>query len=96
MVSFPGDAHQWHIAASLRLVQLLMPAGCIDGAIRRRVGGVVMQLIARAMYSNPPMMGAHIVSNILGDADMKRRWYAEVKGLSTHLMVPVHGTLRLL
>lgn len=48
--------------------------------LTRRDGGLVMQLIARAMYSNPPMMGAHIVSNILGNADMKRRWYAEVKG----------------
>lgn len=45
-----------------------------------------MKLIARAMYSNPPMMGAHIVSNILGDPSMKKRWYAEVKGMADRII----------
>ena len=31
------------------------------------------------MYSNPPMMGAHLVANILGDPTLKQRWYKEVR-----------------
>ena len=36
------------------------------------------QLIARAMYSNPPQAGAHLVAEILGDSTLKQRWYKEV------------------
>jgi len=31
------------------------------------------------MYSNPPLTGAHLVANILGDKAMKHRWFVEVR-----------------
>jgi aspartate aminotransferase len=34
-----------------------------------------MKLIARPMYSNPPLHGALLVSKILQDADLKQTWY---------------------
>lgn len=34
-----------------------------------------MKLIARPMYSNPPLHGALLVSKILHDADLKQQWY---------------------
>mmetsp|Transcript_15989 Transcript_15989/g.48018 ORF Transcript_15989/g.48018 Transcript_15989/m.48018 type:complete len:430 (-) Transcript_15989:310-1599(-) len=45
-----------------------------------------LKLIARAMYSNPPMMGAHLVSNILGDPKLKQRWFVEVKGMADRII----------
>lgn len=38
-----------------------------------------LQLIARPMYSNPPLHGALIVSTVLGDPDLKKLWLKEVK-----------------
>ncbi|CAK9144286.1 unnamed protein product, partial [Ilex paraguariensis] len=38
-----------------------------------------LQQLARPMYSNPPLHGAHIVSTILGDPDLKKLWLREVK-----------------
>ena len=38
-----------------------------------------MKLLARPMYSNPPLHGASIVATILGDAELKKQWYGEVK-----------------
>lgn len=38
-----------------------------------------LQLLARPMYSNPPVHGAVIVSTILGDPDLKKLWLKEVK-----------------
>jgi aspartate/tyrosine/aromatic aminotransferase len=34
-----------------------------------------MKLIARPMYSNPPLHGALLVSKILHDGDLKQQWY---------------------
>ena len=38
-----------------------------------------LQLIARPMYSNPPLHGALIVSTVLGDPELKKLWLNEVK-----------------
>lgn len=38
-----------------------------------------LQLIARPMYSNPPLHGALLVSTILEDPELKSLWYKEVK-----------------
>lgn len=38
-----------------------------------------LQLIARPMYSNPPVHGALIVSTVLGDPELKKLWLNEVK-----------------
>lgn len=38
-----------------------------------------LQMLARPMYSNPPVHGALIVSTILGDQELKTLWLTEVK-----------------
>ena len=38
-----------------------------------------LQQLARPMYSNPPVHGALIVSTILGDSELKKLWFKEVK-----------------
>lgn len=34
-----------------------------------------IKILIRPMYSNPPIHGARIVSEILGDANLKAEWY---------------------
>lgn len=43
-----------------------------------------LQQLARPMYSNPPLHGALIVSNILGDAELKQLWLKEVKVINRY------------
>jgi hypothetical protein len=38
-----------------------------------------LQLLARPMYSNPPLHGALVVSTVLGDPELKKLWLQEVK-----------------
>ncbi|XLT01505.1 hypothetical protein HN51_050856, partial [Arachis hypogaea] len=38
-----------------------------------------LQLLARPMYSNPPVHGALIVSTVLDDPELKNLWLEEVK-----------------
>ncbi len=42
---------------------------------------MLMQAIARPMYSNPPLHGALLVSQILKDAELKQQWYKVVATL---------------
>lgn len=41
-----------------------------------------LKMLVRPMYSNPPLYGARIVAEILGDASMKRMWATECKGMA--------------
>lgn len=45
-----------------------------------------LQLIARPMYSNPPVHGALLVSTILGDSDLKAQWHKEVKMMADRII----------
>ena len=45
-----------------------------------------MQAIARPMYSNPPLHGALLVSEILKDKELKQKWYQV--STSTSITVP--------
>lgn len=54
----------------------------------KEAGAVESQVkaIARAMYSNPPLHGALLVSTILGDDKLKQQWYKEVKGMADRII----------
>ncbi|XP_014518796.1 aspartate aminotransferase, mitochondrial [Vigna radiata var. radiata] len=52
-----------------------------------------LQLIARPMYSNPPVHGALIVSTVLGDPELKKLWLNEVKGMADRI-IGMRTTLR--
>lgn len=53
-----------------------------------------MKLIARPMYSNPPLHGAAIVSAILGDPVLKKQWFGEVKTMADRI-IDMRAQLRL-
>ena len=41
-----------------------------------------LKMIARPMYSNPPVYGARVVSEILGDEKLREQWSGECKGMA--------------
>lgn len=45
-----------------------------------------IKILIRAMYSNPPIHGAKIVSEILGDPKLKADWLVEVKGMADRII----------
>jgi len=45
-----------------------------------------LKVIARAMYSNPPLHGAALVATILGDDKLKAQWYVEVKEMADRII----------
>lgn len=55
----------------------------VKGKRAEEVAAVFSQLktCARTNYSNPPAHGGHIVTTILGDADLAQRWNDEVAGM---------------
>ncbi|XAR55756.1 Aspartate transaminase [Bertholletia excelsa] len=52
-----------------------------------------LRLIARAMYSSPPVHGSFLVSTILGDQDLKALWEEEVKVMANRI-IKMRTTLR--
>lgn len=45
-----------------------------------------IKILIRAMYSNPPVNGAKIVAEILGDSKLKAEWLVEVKGMADRII----------
>jgi len=60
-----------------------------DGAAKR----VLSQLkrIARAIYSNPPVHGARIVAEVVGNEDMFTEWKQEMEGMAGRIKVSMHS-----
>lgn len=45
-----------------------------------------LKIIARAMYSNPPIHGARIVTTVLGDAALRKQWEGDVKEMADRII----------
>jgi aspartate aminotransferase, mitochondrial len=45
-----------------------------------------VKILARAMYSNPPVHGARLVKIVLGDARLKEMWKKEVNEMATRII----------
>merc|ERR1712083_357327 len=45
-----------------------------------------LKILARAIWSSPPVHGARIVQTILDDPVLKPAWYAEVKGMADRII----------
>jgi aspartate aminotransferase, mitochondrial len=45
-----------------------------------------LKILVRPMYSNPPVNGARIASEILNDPVLKAQWLAEVKGMADRII----------
>lgn len=53
---------------------------CQDREEAKRVGSQ-LKVITRGLYSNPPCHGARIVATILGNAELKKHWMAELTAM---------------
>lgn len=45
-----------------------------------------LKIIARAMYSNPPIHGSRIVTTILNDPQLKKQWEVDVKEMADRII----------
>ncbi|XP_049549411.1 aspartate aminotransferase, mitochondrial [Anopheles darlingi] len=52
-----------------------------------------IKIVIRPMYSNPPINGARLVTEILGDAELRKQWLSDVK-LMADRIISVRSTLR--
>jgi len=52
-----------------------------------------LKILIRPMYSNPPIHGARLVAEILGDSALKREWLGDVKEMADRI-ISVRSTLR--
>lgn len=89
---FAEDGHKFALAQSFAKNMGLygqrigtVSVMCEDKAEAVRVESQ-LKVIARAMYSNPPMHGALIASTILGDPALKAQWYVEVKEMADRII----------
>lgn len=52
---------------------------------KKRVDSQI-KIIVRPLYSNPPVHGARIASEILNDATLNQQWLSEVKGMADRII----------
>lgn len=45
-----------------------------------------LKIIARPMYSNPPIAGVRIVEEVLGDPELEKQWRLEMKSMADRIM----------
>lgn len=45
-----------------------------------------LKILARPLYSNPPVHGARIAAEILNDESRNRQWLREVKGMADRII----------
>jgi len=57
---------------------------CADAAEARALESQLKAVI-RPMYSSPPVHGARVVAEVLGDADLRAKWTAECKAMADRI-----------
>lgn len=58
---------------------------CSDAAEKKKVDSQI-KIIVRPLYSNPPVHGARIASEILNDKALNQQWLGEVKGMADRII----------
>jgi aspartate aminotransferase, mitochondrial len=58
---------------------------CDSAEERRRVDSQI-KILVRPLYSNPPIHGARIASEILNDTALKQEWLGEVKAMADRII----------
>jgi aspartate aminotransferase len=58
---------------------------CADADEAQRVDSQV-KILARSMYSNPPLHGARIVATVLGDPKLKEMWQGEIATMASRII----------
>lgn len=63
--------------------------GCLsimgENADEREAVESQLKILARPMYSNPPISGVRIVEEVLGDAELEGMWREEMKGMAQRI-----------
>ncbi|KAJ8097481.1 pyridoxal phosphate-dependent transferase [Lipomyces tetrasporus] len=62
----------------------------VDSAEEKKRVDSQLKIIVRPMYSNPPIHGARIAAEILGDQELYKRWLVEVKGMADRIIKMRH------
>ena len=52
-----------------------------------------LKILARPMYSNPPVHGARLVAEVLGDAELRAEWAADCREMAERIQ-SMRGALR--
>lgn len=58
---------------------------CESAEEKKRVDSQI-KILVRPLYSNPPVHGARIASEILNNAELKKQWFGEVKGMADRII----------
>ena len=58
---------------------------CDSAEEKKRVDSQ-LKILVRPLYSNPPVHGARIASEILNDASLNKQWLGEVKGMADRII----------
>ena len=58
---------------------------CDSAEEKKRVDSQV-KILVRPLYSNPPVHGARIASEILNDPALNKQWLGEVKGMADRII----------
>ena len=66
---------------------------CADADEKARVESQ-LKILVRPMYSNPPVYGARIVAEVLGDPALRAQWTAECKAMADRI-IEMRAALRL-
>ena len=82
---FAQDGHQFAVAQSFSKNFGLygQRVGCLsvvcENAAERSNVESQLKIIARAMYSNPPISGSRVVTTVLNDPALRKQWEQDVK-----------------
>lgn len=58
---------------------------CESAEEKKRVDSQ-LKILVRPLYSNPPIHGARIASEILNNASLNKQWLEEVKGMADRII----------
>lgn len=89
---FAKDGHQFCLAQSyaknMGLYGERVGAFSLSCADKEEADRCMSQLkiLIRPMYSNPPIHGAYLVRDILGNKDLRAQWLQEVKGMADRII----------
>lgn len=66
---------------------------CADEAEAKRLDSQ-LKILIRPMYSNPPIHGARLVAEVLGDKELTKLWYSEVKLMADRIITMRHSMVK--
>lgn len=59
---------------------------CCESAEEKKRVDSQLKILVRPLYSNPPVHGARIASEILNNPDLNKQWLGEVKGMADRII----------